>query len=94
VLLANAIFIELPFYFRRFGDRHARFLLLGLRGEFLVQDVLAQHDAIVADVNAGTGNEFLHFRVRFPAEAAKRDVCWTSQSNFRFTIFDLRLDVA
>ena len=41
----------------------ARLLLFVLRGKFLVQDVFAEHDAIVADVNAGAGDEFLHFRV-------------------------------
>ena len=63
MLLADAIFIQLLFDFRGLGNRHARLLLFGLRRKFLVEDVLAENDAIVANVNAGSGDEFLHFRV-------------------------------
>ena len=63
VLLADAIFIQLLFDFGRLGNRHARFRLFRLRRKLLVEDVLAKHDAVVANVNAGAGDEFLHFRV-------------------------------
>ena len=89
VLLADAKFIELALDLRWFWNREARFLLLGLCGEFLVEDVLAQDDAIIADINAGAGYELFYFRVRFAAEAAERDIRWASHSK----IFDLRLTI-
>jgi hypothetical protein len=39
--------------------------------KLLVQDALAQGDAIVADVNARTGDELSDFRVGLSAKAAK-----------------------
>src|SRR4051812_29102530 len=90
MLLANAIFIQLTLDLGRFGNANPRLVLPRLRRKFLIEDVLAKYHAIVADVNAGTGNKFLHFRVGFPAEAAKCDVGWTGQRNFRFLIYDFR----
>jgi hypothetical protein len=39
-------------------------------GEFLFDDFVAEFDALVADVHAGTGNELLHLLLRLAAERA------------------------
>ncbi len=74
VVLADATQVELALDFGRLGHLEARFLLPGLRGEFLVQDLFAENDAVVADVNAGSGNELLDLGVRLAAKTAQRDV--------------------
>jgi hypothetical protein len=75
--LADDVLIELALNFRRFGDVEARGAAafpVVLVGEFLIEDAFANDDATVADVNAGTGNEFAHFAVGFSTEAAHRQV--------------------
>jgi hypothetical protein len=40
-------------------------------GELLIDDLVAEVDALVADVDAGTGDQFLDLTLRLPAEAAE-----------------------
>jgi hypothetical protein len=81
VFLADAIKVQVPFDGRGFGDGELGLALLILELKFAVEDVFAKNDAIVADVNARPGNELAHFRLRFAAEAARRDVGRASQGN-------------
>src|SRR6185369_13996660 len=74
MFLADAMEVQLPFDFRGFRDVEFRQLLPMLRTQFLVEDVLADDDATVANVNPRPLNELLDFRVRFSAEAAKREL--------------------
>jgi hypothetical protein len=41
------------------------------RGEFLVDDLVTEIDALVADVDAGAGDQFLDLALRLAAEAAE-----------------------
>jgi hypothetical protein len=43
----------------------------GGAGELLVDDLVAEIDALVADVDAGAGDQLLDLALRLPAEAAK-----------------------
>ena len=47
---------------------------LGRLGELLVDDVVAQVDALVADVDTGTGDQLLDLLLRLAAEAALHQV--------------------
>jgi hypothetical protein len=40
-------------------------------GELLIDDLVTEVDALVADVDAGTGDQFLDLALRLPAEAAE-----------------------
>ena len=40
-------------------------------GQLLVDDLVAEIDALVADVDAGTGDQLLDLTLRFPAERAE-----------------------
>jgi hypothetical protein len=77
LVLPNAIKVEMLLDVGRLGDlldAGRRFFLFGK--EFLIEDVLAKDDAVVADVNAGTGDELLDFSVRFSAETAEGQIGW------------------
>jgi hypothetical protein len=41
------------------------------RGELLIDDLVAEIDALVADVDARAGNQLLDLALRLPAEAAE-----------------------
>ena len=41
-------------------------------GELLVDDLVAEIDALVADVDAGTGDQLLHLPLALAAEAAEQ----------------------
>ena len=47
--------------------------LAGL-GQFLLDDLVAEIDALIADVHAGAGDEFLHLLLALPAEGALQQV--------------------
>ena len=49
-------------------------------GELLVDDLVAQVDALVADVHAGAGDELLHLALRLAAEAAEQLVVAVGRS--------------
>ena len=76
VFLAHALEVKLALDFCWFGNVDARFMPLGLRGQFLVQHLLAKNHAVVADVHAGSGDELLDFGVGLAAKTAQRDVGW------------------
>ena len=84
VFLADAGQVKLALDLGRLGDVDARLLLLGLRGEFLVEDLLAENDAVVADVNARPGNELLDFGVGLAAETAEREVGRAGHGGYSF----------
>jgi hypothetical protein len=44
----------------------------GRGGELLIDDLVAEVDALVADVDAGTGDQLLDLSLRLPAEAAEK----------------------
>ena len=74
MVLTNAIHVELAFDLGRFGNVNARLVLPGLRGQFFVEDLLAKNDAVVADINAGAGDELFDLRVGFAAKTAEGDI--------------------
>ncbi len=82
VLLADTVQIQLPFDFRRFGNGEFRLFLLILEFQLAVEDVFTKDDAVVADINAGPGDQLAHFRVRFAAETAHGKLVWTGHSRF------------
>jgi hypothetical protein len=58
MVLANAVEVEMPFDFDRLGNGmdDLRLLLFGFNEQFLIEDVFAKDDAVVADVDARAGN--------------------------------------
>jgi len=76
MVLADAMAVEVAFdvdglgngldgsggWFARFGC------------QFFIEDVFAKNDAVIADVNAGAGDQLFNFGMRFSAEAAESDV--------------------
>jgi hypothetical protein len=53
-------------------------------GELLVDDLVAEVDALVADVDAGARDQLFDLALRLAAEAAEEllvRVCWTCQGN-------------
>jgi hypothetical protein len=56
------------------------------RRQLLVDDLVAEIDALVADVDPGTGDQLLDLPLRLPAEAAEElliRVSWTCQRSLR-----------
>jgi hypothetical protein len=56
----------------------------GRRSQLLVDDLVAEIDAFVADVDAGAGDQLLDLALRLAAEAAEEllvRVCGTCQRN-------------
>ena len=74
VLLPDAVLVQLALYGRRLGDFELGRGALGVRRKFLVQHALADVDAVVADIDPGTGDELLHLGVGFAAEGAEREI--------------------
>ncbi len=81
VILADALQIELPFDFGGLGNADPRFVFARLR-EFLIKHLLAEDDAIVADINTGAGDELFNFGVRLAAKTAQRDVGRAGHSGY------------
>jgi hypothetical protein len=71
LLLPDAMQIELALDLGRLRHAQPRKALPALRAEFLVENVLAENDAVVADVDPGPLDELAHFRVGFAAETAE-----------------------
>ena len=63
VVLSDALQVELALDLRRFGNAGARFMLACLRGQFFIEDLLAENNAIIADVNARPGDQLFDFGV-------------------------------
>jgi hypothetical protein len=77
VLLADDEFIEFGQDRRRVGDLEAGFFrgsfaFRGCATEFLFKDVLADVDALVADIDAGAGDQFFDLGVALSAERTHR----------------------
>src|SRR5262249_16891313 len=54
-------------------------------GELLVDDLVAEIDALVTDVDAGAGDQLLDLALRLPAETAEKllvGVGWSSHESF------------
>ncbi len=77
VLLADDIVVQEFVDLFRLGEFLKR--KLGGVGEFLGDDVVAQLDALVADVDTWPGDEFLHLLLRLAAEAALHQVAPVSE---------------
>ncbi len=67
-LLADHVVVEIGLDLGRLGQLGEGDLLRG--GELLLDDLVAQLDAFVADVDAGTGDQLLDLLLGLPAEAA------------------------
>jgi len=78
LFLADAMKVEVPLDFRGFWDLLNRSGLSGIGGEFFVEDVFAKDNTVIADVNAGTGDQFFYFGVGFAAKAAEGQVSRSS----------------
>jgi hypothetical protein len=63
VFLADALEVELLFDLSGLRHLDERPLLAGLRGKFLVEDLFAELDAVVTDVNARAGDKLPDLRV-------------------------------
>src|SRR5262249_20115383 len=77
VVLANAMQIKVALDVGRLGhvlNRSGR-CLARFRNEFLIEDVLAKNDTVVANVDAGPGNQLFDFGMGFSTETAKSNVC-------------------
>ena len=60
--------------FAGFGEALKDALTNGVFPNFTVQDVRAKGDAVVTDVDPGTGDQFFDLCVAFAAEGAEREV--------------------
>jgi hypothetical protein len=72
LLLSNDVFVEERVDLCRLGELVE--LELGGLGELLLDDLVAQVDALVADVDAGAGDQLLHLLLTLPAEGALQQV--------------------
>src|SRR6185312_9701192 len=68
-VLTDHVLVEDLLDLCRLGDR-ARTVRLVLFLDLLGDDVVAQTDALVTDVDGGTGDQLLHLLLRFAAEGA------------------------
>jgi len=74
VVLTDALQIEQALDLGRFGDMHPAPVFPPLRGQFLIKDLFAENNAIIADIDAGTGDQFFDFGMGFTAKAAEGDI--------------------
>jgi hypothetical protein len=70
--------IEMALDFGGLGDLLDRGRFLGLLRQLLVENIFAEDDAVVANINAGAGNQFFDFGVGLPAKAAKSNISGSS----------------
>src|SRR5205085_7250960 len=73
-VLSDHILVERTADIRRLRHPNGRRLPASVFVQFLVENAFADVDATVADVNAGTGDEFTHLRVAFATERAHGEV--------------------
>ena len=76
MILTDTMHVEMPLDIGGLGHvlHGSRLGFASLGQQFLIEHVLAKDDAVVADVDAGTGDQLFHFRVRLAAKAAESDV--------------------
>ena len=79
-VLADHILIERTPDFDGFRNTNGRRLPACILVELFVENALADVDAAIADINAGTGDQFFDFGMRFAAETAQRDIGRTSHN--------------
>ena len=72
--LADHVFLEEVEDLTWFGQLEFGLLRSGL-AEFLFDDLIAQSDAFIADVNTRSGDEFPNLLLRLPTEVAFEQVC-------------------
>src|ERR1043166_1532273 len=75
-ILSDYIFVEEAFDFVWFGQRRPRRHRLSLL--IVADDLVADVDAFIADVNRRPGNELLHFILRLAAERTSQRVVGSS----------------
>src|SRR5262245_21851495 len=63
VLLANAVQVELALNVGGFGDLELESALARLVAQLLIEDVLANDDTAIANIDAGALNELFDFSV-------------------------------
>ena len=83
-LLADDVLVEDRVDLLRLGQGVE--LEAGSRGQLLVDDLVAEIDALVADVDAGARNQLLDLTLGLPAEAAEEllvRISWTCQRSLR-----------
>ena len=73
-VLADAVLVQRRLDLLGLGDVELDRLFLLLSLQFLVEDVLADENAVVTDVHARPGDQLADLRVGFPAEAAQGDL--------------------
>ena len=59
----------------------------GGSGELLVDDLVAEIDALVADVDAGAGDQLLDLPLALPAEAAEKLLVAVARSGHVFSFY-------
>src|ERR1041385_3290317 len=85
LILADDVFVEKRFDFVRLGKGRTRRYRLSLL--IVADDLIADVDAFIADVDRRTSNEFLDFILRFTAERTSQCVVGSSYhvGKLRFT---------
>ena len=71
VFLADTKKLQLPLDFGGFGNFEFDRIAPVLGAQFFIEDILADDNAVVADIHPGTLNKLSDFCVRFAAETAK-----------------------
>jgi hypothetical protein len=77
-VLADHVLVEEIEDLRRLGQLVE--LQLGGFGELLLDDLVAEVDALVTDVDAGAGDELLHLLLRFATEGALQQITAVSDA--------------
>jgi hypothetical protein len=86
-VLADDVLVEDSVDLPRLGQRVELERRSG--GQLLVDDLVAEIDALVADVDAGAGDQLLDLTLGLPAEGAEElliGVGWTCQDFFPFSL--------
>ena len=73
-ILANNVLIKQAADFHRLRHTDIRRLASRILVQLLVEDAFANVDAAIADVNAGTGDEFADLGMAFATKRAHREV--------------------
>src|SRR6185295_6254592 len=84
-VLSDDVFIEERFDFIRLGKRRTRRYRLSLL--VVADDLVADVDALIADVNSGTSNQFFDFILRFTAERTAQRVVGSSYHSLGNSVF-------
>src|SRR5438552_13239708 len=80
MLLPHTMLIQLGFDLSGFGKIDLSSVLLILRCQFLIQNIFADDDATVANVDSRPLNELSDLGMRFAAKTAQRQIAWSSHA--------------